>query len=163
LDLRTLYNDTFESIKPSKGTCINRNATYGPLSVQIGPNLRPVCWPRKWKKRKRREKKVTKPVYFSPLCGGVISQPNFAKFGEFVVLTDVITPAKIGSIIFIGFPKPKGQKSHFPLRNQTAYIKVPCFVQRAEGYLDAPDYETNSKSTVQLQTASVCFFKCNMK
>jgi len=51
----------------------------------------------------------------SPPRGGAISQPIFTKFGEFVVdLTDVITPAKFGYKIFIGFSRPRGGKSHFP-------------------------------------------------
>jgi len=44
------------------------------------------------------------------------------KFGEFVDLTDVITPAKFGSKIFIGFSRLRGRKTHFPFGNQTAYI-----------------------------------------
>jgi len=39
-----------EGIKPPKGTCINRNTTFEPLSVQFGPKLRPVGWP--WKRKK---------------------------------------------------------------------------------------------------------------
>jgi len=44
----------FEGTKPSKGTCINRNTTFEPLSVQFGPKLQPVGWPRKQKKRKKK-------------------------------------------------------------------------------------------------------------
>jgi len=53
-------------------------------------------------------------------------QPIFTKFGEFVDLTDVITPAKFGYKIFVDFSRPRGGKSHFPYRKQTAYITVPC-------------------------------------
>jgi len=41
--------------------------------------------------------------YISPPRGGAISQPIFTKFEEFVDLTDVITPAKFGYKLFIGF------------------------------------------------------------
>jgi len=44
----------FEGTKPAKGTCITRTMTFEPLSVQLGPILRPVGWPRKPKKRKKR-------------------------------------------------------------------------------------------------------------
>jgi len=65
--------------------------------------------------------------YISPPCGGAISQPISTKFGEFVDLIDVITLAKFGSKIFIGFSsRLRGRKKHFPFRNQTAYITVPC-------------------------------------
>jgi len=37
------------------------------------------------------------------------------KFDQFVDLTDVITPAKFGSKIFIGFSRPRGRKTRFPL------------------------------------------------
>jgi len=50
----------------------------------------------------------------SPLRGGAISQPIFTKFGEFLDLTDIITPAKFGYKIFIGFSRPRGGKSPFP-------------------------------------------------
>jgi len=54
------------------------------------------------------------------------SQPIFTKFGEFVDLTDVITPTKFGYKIFIGYSRPRGGKSDIPYRKQTAYITVPC-------------------------------------
>jgi len=73
---------------------------FEPLSVQIGPKLRPVGWPRKLKKR--RKKKVTKPLYFTT-SGGATSQPICTKFGEFVDLTNVIMHAKFGSKIFLRF------------------------------------------------------------
>jgi len=48
------------------------------------------------------------------------------KFGEFVDITVVVTSAKFGSKIFIGFSSPRGRKTHFPFRNETVYITVPC-------------------------------------
>jgi len=54
--------------------------------------------------------------YISPPRGGAISQPIFTKFGQFVDLTDVITPARFGYKIFIGFSRPRGRKSHFSYR-----------------------------------------------
>jgi len=64
--------------------------------------------------------------YISPPRGGAISPPICTKLGEFVDLTDVVTPAKFGSKTFIGFSRPRGEKTHFPFRKQTAYITVPC-------------------------------------
>jgi len=74
---------------------------------------------------KRRENKPQNR-YISPPRQGTISQPIFTKFGEFVDLTDVITPAKFGYKTFIGFTRQKGGISHLPYRKQTAYITVPC-------------------------------------
>jgi len=59
--------------------------------------------------------------YISPPCGGAISQLICTKFGEFVDLIDIITPAKI----FISFPGWAVEKKNFPFRNKTAYITVP--------------------------------------
>jgi len=115
----------FEGNKPSKGMCINRNTTFEPLSMQFGPKLRPVGWPRKRKKEKSGRRK-SQNHYISPPCGGAISQPICTKFCEFVDLTDIIRRAKFGSKIFIGFSRPRGVKTYFPFRNQTAYITVPC-------------------------------------
>jgi len=125
---RRLPHSKFEGTKPPKGTCINRNTTFEPLSVQFGPKLRPVGWPRKRKKIKIKEdgRRKSQNRYDSPPRGGAISQPIFTKFGEFVDLTDFITPAKFGYTIFIGFPRPRGGKSHFSYRKQRAYITVPC-------------------------------------
>jgi len=66
-------------------------------------------------------RRLSQNRYISPPCGG-----PFRKFGEFVDLTDVITPAKFGSKIFVGFSRPRGRKTHFPFRNQMAYITVRC-------------------------------------
>jgi len=56
--------------------------------------------------------------------GGAISQPICTKFGEFVDLTDLITPVKFGSKIFIGFFQAERWKKPFSLLGpkQTAYI-----------------------------------------
>jgi len=113
-----------EGTKPPKGTCINRNTTFEPLSGQFGPKLWPVGWPRKQKNKKGGRRK-SQNRYISPR-GGAISQPIFTKFGEFVDLTDVITSAKFGYKIIIRFFRPRGGKSHFPYRKQRAYITVPC-------------------------------------
>jgi len=50
-DRRPPYSK-FEGTKSPKGTCFKRNTTFEPLSVQFGPKLRPVGWPRKLKKNK---------------------------------------------------------------------------------------------------------------
>jgi len=73
-------------------------------------------WPRKQKKEKS-GRRTSQNRYISPPCGGAISQPIFTKFGEFVVLIDVITTAKFSYKIFIGFSRPRGGKEHFPFRN----------------------------------------------
>jgi len=79
--------------------------------------LRPVGWPRKRKKKKKGGRNLQNR-YISPPRGGDILQPICTKSGEFVDvdLTDVITPAKFGFKIFIGFCRPRGGKKHFPFR-----------------------------------------------
>jgi len=121
LDWRPPHSE-FKGTKPSKGTCINQNTTFESLSVQFGPKLRPVSWPRKQKK-KIGEIRKSQIRYISPPCGGAISQPICTKFDEFVDLADVITPAKFGSKIFIDFSRIGGKK-HFPVRNETAHLSV---------------------------------------
>jgi len=68
----------FEGTKPSNGTCINRNTTFEPLSMQFWPKLRPLGWPRKHKKETRREKKVKTVIFHylveTPFCNR--SAPN---------------------------------------------------------------------------------------
>jgi len=113
----------FEGTKPSKGMCINRNTTYEPLSVQFGPKLRLVGWPRTRKKGGRRK---SQNRYISPSCGSAISQPIWIKYNEFVDLTDFITRAKFGFEIFICFSRLRGRKTHFSYRKQMSYITVPC-------------------------------------
>jgi len=96
-----LIGDTrskFEGTKPQNDTCINRNTSFEPLSMQIGPKLRPIGWPRK---RKKGGKSKSQNRYISPPRGGAILQPICTKFGEFVVLADLITPGKFGSKIYI--------------------------------------------------------------
>jgi len=107
---------------PRKGTCINRNTTFEPLSVQFEPKLRP----KKRKKRINGGRRKSQNRYISPPRGGAISQPIFTKCGEFVDLTDIITPAKFGYKVLIGFSRPRGGKSHFPNRKHMAYITKPC-------------------------------------
>jgi len=63
LDRRSPHSE-FEGTKPSKGTCIHRNTSLKPLSVQFGPKLRPVAWPRKQKKKKKGGRKSHKNVIF---------------------------------------------------------------------------------------------------
>jgi len=77
----------------------------------------------KIKKGGRRKSQIR---YVSPPRGGAISQSIFIKFGEFVDLTNLITPAKFGYNIVISFSRPRGGKSHFSCRKQRAYITVPC-------------------------------------
>jgi len=74
------------------------------------------------KNAKKWQKKLTKPLYISPPCGGAISQPIGTKFGEFVDLTEVVTLAKFGSRIFIGFSRLRAEKSIFLYRKPTVYI-----------------------------------------
>jgi len=69
-------------------------------------------WPRKRKKNKKRRRK-SQNRYISPPHGGAISQPIFTKYGEFVDLIYVITPAKFGYKIFIDFSRPRGGKFAF--------------------------------------------------
>jgi len=107
----------FKGTKPPNGTCINRNTTFEPFSVQFGPQLRPVGRPRKRKKGGRRK---SQNRYISPLFGGAISQPIFTKCGEFVDLINVITSAKFDYKIFIGFSRPRGRNRHFPLEIKRA-------------------------------------------
>jgi len=116
----------FESTKPPKGTCINRNTTFEPLSVQFGPKWRPVGWPRKRKKNKKGGRRKSQNRYISTPRGGAVPQPIFTKIGELVDLSNIITSAKFGYKIFIGFFRPRGGKSHFSYRKQRAYITVPC-------------------------------------
>jgi len=118
----------FEGNKLWKGTCINQYTFFKPLSVQIGPKLRPVGWPRKRKNRKKRwGKKVTKPLYFSTTWRRHF-QPICTKIGEFVDLTNVITPAIFRSKRFNGFFKPRCQKKHFHYKKQMAYItEAMCY------------------------------------
>jgi len=77
LDRRPPHSE-FEGTNPppQKGACINRNTTFEPLSVQFGPKLRPVGWPRKWKKNKKAGRRKSQNRYISPpcgRCGGAIS------------------------------------------------------------------------------------------
>jgi len=43
---------------------------------------------------------------------------DLPKFGEFIDLTEVITPAKVGSKNICSFFQPRGVKKHFPFRQQ---------------------------------------------
>jgi len=120
--LRTPHSE-FEGTKPSTGTCINRNTTFEPLSGQQNCDL----WAGRGngKKRKKGGRRKARNRYAPRV--GAISQPICTKCGEFVDLTDEITPAKFGSKLFIGFSKPRGRKTHFPFRKkQTAYVTAPC-------------------------------------
>jgi len=53
--------------------------------------------------------------YISLPCGGAISQPIHTKFGEYVDLSEFVTPAKFGSKIFIGFFQAERSKNAFSL------------------------------------------------
>jgi len=65
-----------------------------------------VGWPRKRKNKKKGGRRKSQNRNISPQCGGATVQQICTKFGEVVDLrpTDVITPAKFGSKISIGFP-----------------------------------------------------------
>ena len=75
----------------------------------------------------RRDEETEKKIYIkkgeqksqkcdiSPLCGGAPCEPISTKFGVFVGLTNVITCAKIGFKISIGFSRPTGGKTQVSL------------------------------------------------
>jgi len=115
----------FEGTKPSKGTCINLKTSFVPFSVQIGPKLRPVGWPRKLKKEKKTGEESHKTVIFHHHVEAPFRNRSSPKFGEFLELSDIIAPAKYGSKIFISFSRQRGEIKHFPFRIETAYITVP--------------------------------------
>jgi len=70
---------------------------------------------RKRKKKKKRENICHKKCDISPLCGGAACGPISTKFGVFVGLTNVITYAKNGFKIFIGFSGATGGKTRVSL------------------------------------------------
>ena len=84
------------------------------LNVWIGSELRPVGEMRKRKKKKKGEQKSQK-CDISPLCGGAPCVPLSTKLSVFVGLTNVITCAKIGFKISIGFSRPTGGKTQVSL------------------------------------------------
>jgi len=77
-----------------------------------------VGWPRKQKQNKKGGRRKSQNRYISPPRGDAISQPIFTKFGEFVDLTNVITPAKFGYKIFIGFPGREVEYRIFPIESK---------------------------------------------
>jgi len=113
LDRRPPHSE-FKDTKLSKGTCINRNTTFEPLSVQFGPTMRPVAG-RGSGKRKKEGRRKSQNRYLSPRHGGAILQPICTIFGEFVDLTDIITLAKFGFKIFIVFFQAERWKNAFSL------------------------------------------------
>jgi len=72
------------------------------LKIKDGGRLRKRVIKKKGERRKSQNR------YISPPRGGTTSQPICTKFGEFVDLIDVITPAKFGSKICIGYSRPSG-------------------------------------------------------
>jgi len=56
-----------------------------------------------------------------------ILQQICTKFGEFVDLTEIITPAKFGSEIFIGFSRPRGGKGIFSLYKKQTKANGPVY------------------------------------
>jgi len=148
----------FEGTKPPKGTFINRDTIFELLSVQFGPKLRPVGWPRKRKKNKKRWAKKVTNRYISPPRGGATSQPMFTKYGEFVDLTDVITPAKFGYKIFIGFFRPRGGKSHFPYRKK-AYGLFNSAMRYRAGLWLPPCVGHEIKHTKRVRSGRVVNYK----
>jgi len=88
-------------------------------------------------KRKKRGKKKSQNRYTSPPRGCATLQPIFTKFGEFVDLTDVIYLSGLITKYSLLFSRPRGGKSHFPYRKQTAYIAVPCATTLACDWIPA--------------------------
>ena len=60
----------------------------------------------------------------SPLCGGAPCEPISTKFGVFVGLTNVITYAKIGFKISIGFSRPTGGKTQVSLQKANGLYNI---------------------------------------
>jgi len=120
LNRRPPYSE-FEGTKSLKGMCINRNTSFEPLAYKLDQNatceLAEDTEKSGWRKSQNR--------YISPPRGYAISKWISSKCGEFVDLTEVVTPDKFGSKILIGFSTPRGGKKHFPFRKPTAYITVP--------------------------------------
>ena len=104
----------FEGSKPPKGTCTKQNTSFELLRVRIGWKLRPVGEMRKRKKKGRTFFKSQK-CDISPLCGGAPCEPISTKFGVFVGLANVITYARNGYKISIGFSRTTGGKTHVSL------------------------------------------------
>ena len=75
------------------------------------------------KKYKKGEQKSQK-CDISPLCGGAPCEPISTKFGVFVGLTNVITRAKIGSKISIGFSRPTGGKTQVSLQKANGLYSI---------------------------------------
>jgi len=73
------------------------------------------------RKKEKRGRRKSQNRYNTPPRVGAISQLIFTKFGELVDLTELITPAKFGYTIFIGFSRPRGGKSHFPYKANDLY------------------------------------------
>jgi len=69
-------------------------------------------------KKKKGGRRKSQNRYISPPCGGAILQPICTKFGEFIELTDVMTPAKFGSKYSFVFPGREVEKGIFLLENK---------------------------------------------
>ena len=67
------------------------------------------------KKMQKKGEQKSQKCDISPLCGGAPCEPISTKFGVFVGLTNVITCAKIGCKISIGFSRPIGGKTQVSL------------------------------------------------
>ena len=67
------------------------------------------------KKYKKKGEQKSQKCDISPLCGGAPCELISTKFGVFVGLTNVITCAKIGFKISIGFRRPTGGKTQVSL------------------------------------------------
>ena len=67
------------------------------------------------KKIQQKGEQKSQKCNISPLCGGAPCELISTKFGLFVGLTNVITCAKIGFKISIGFSRPTGGKTHVSL------------------------------------------------
>ena len=82
--------------------CIEQKTSFEPISVRIGPDLRPVG---EISKLKKGEQITQKMALFSPVCGGATCEPIAAKL-VFVGLTDVVT--NTGGIMHVSLLKANG-------------------------------------------------------
>jgi len=93
------------------------------LSIKCANRTKIVIWglADETEKKKKGGWKKNVTFHISPPCGHAISQPLSTKFGDFIDLTGVVTPAAFGFRIFIGFSRPRGGKKHFPIYKSKRY------------------------------------------
>jgi len=114
-DRRPLHSK-FEGTKPPKRHVYQLEHDLWVIKRAIRTEIATCGLTEETEKNKKGGRRKSQNRYISPPRGGAILQPIFTKFGGFVDLTDVITPAKFGYNIFIVFFRPRGWKSHFPYR-----------------------------------------------